>query len=117
LQRLPRGTIERAQVGGKILVQKHPGAAHLGPWDASCLGPLAQLFGVEAQELGGFLEVKGAHIWPPRELRAPMARRSRQGQGTGMPQRHLSDAARQRNRSGSSSPAPQDLNRQVSALA
>ena len=76
MQRLPRGTIERAQVGGKIILQKHPGAAHLGPWNAARLGTLAQFLGVDMEKVRSLAEVKSTHLWPPRELRAPMTRRS-----------------------------------------
>jgi hypothetical protein len=62
LQRLPRGTIERAQMGGKIILQKHPGAAHLGPWYASRLGALAQFLGVNAEKPCGLLKVERTHI-------------------------------------------------------
>jgi len=54
LQRLPWGTIERAQISCKILLQKHPAAANLGPWNAARSGAFAQFFGVQVQEAGGF---------------------------------------------------------------
>jgi hypothetical protein len=73
LQRLPRSNIERTQVGGKVLLEEHPGTADLGPWNSPCFGPLAQLFGVEAEEGRRFLEVEGTHTAVPQALRAPMA--------------------------------------------
>jgi hypothetical protein len=86
LQRLPRGTIERAQVRDKVLLQEHPGAAHFGPRNASCLGPIAQLLGVDPQELRGFGEAKSAHMNPPWTASAPMVKAPREkAEGRQMP--------------------------------
>lgn len=113
MQRLPRGTIERAQVGGKIILQKHPGAAHLGPWNAPRLGPLAKLLGVEVKESRSFMKVESAHLWPPREVRAPMERRSYMEWGRKETLRRIiSRATRLSNWSEQASPAPQSLNLQ-----
>lgn len=73
MQRLPRSNIKRAQVGGKVLLEEHPGSADLGPWNSPRFGPLAQLFGVQAEEGGGRLKVEGMHTAVPRAFTAPMA--------------------------------------------
>ena len=113
MQRLPRGTIERAQVGGKIILQKHPGAAHLGPWNASRLGALAQFLGVEVEKTRSLVKVESAHLCPPRELRAPMARRfCTEWGGQDVPLWEFSRTARLSNWIEQASPAPQSLNLQ-----
>jgi len=82
LQRLPRSNIERTQVGGKVLLEEHPGTADLGPRNSPCFGPLAQLFGVEAEEGRRLFEAEGTHTAAPQAFRAPMAGHS-PGRGGG----------------------------------
>jgi hypothetical protein len=84
LQRLPRSNIERAQVGGKVLLQEHPGSPDFRPWNSPRLGSLAQLFGVEAEEGRRLFKAEGTHTPAPEALRAPMAGYS-PGQGRGSP--------------------------------
>ena len=46
---------------GKIFFQEHPGAAHFRSWYLSHARELSQRFGVDAQELCGFLESQRFH--------------------------------------------------------
>lgn len=61
LQRLPIGTIKRAQVLGKVFLQKDPRAADLGAGDSASLGALAEYFRVDAQKCGRFFESESVH--------------------------------------------------------
>jgi len=51
-------------VGARSSSRKHPGAAHLGPWNAPCLGPVAAVPRVETEKGCGLAKVEGTHEWP-----------------------------------------------------
>lgn len=55
LQRLPRLSIERTQIIGKVFVDEHPTLPDLGPENQASLDAAAQFLGVQAQEKGGLL--------------------------------------------------------------
>lgn len=38
----------------KVVLEEHPGAAHLGTWNLAELGPAAQLLRVDLEECSGF---------------------------------------------------------------
>ena len=50
MQRLPRLRIGGSEVGRKVILEKHPGAANFGTGDDAKLGATAELFGVTAEE-------------------------------------------------------------------
>jgi hypothetical protein len=61
LQRLPETNIKRAQVGGKIVGQKDPGAADFGTRNATALYTPTQLFGMHPEEFRRLPEPKRTH--------------------------------------------------------
>jgi len=61
LQRLPGSSIERAQVPGKVVFEKHPGAPDLGAGNAAGAGGMAQRFWMHVQEGGCVLKAQGVH--------------------------------------------------------
>jgi hypothetical protein len=67
LQRLPGTNIKRAQVGGKVVGQKDPGAADFGTGNTTNFGPATQFLGMKSEESGGLDEPKGA--WPVNHRR------------------------------------------------
>ena len=61
MQRLPGTNIERAQIGGKIVIDEHPGAADLGAGDAAGLGALTEFLRVKFEKGSGVFEAKSEH--------------------------------------------------------
>lgn len=61
MQRLPGTNIERAQIGGKIVIDEHPGAADLGAGNPASFGALAEFLRMEFEKGGGVFEAKSDH--------------------------------------------------------
>jgi hypothetical protein len=61
LQRLPGGRIKRAEIGGKVVLEKDPALAGLRAGDDAGAGFLLHRHGVHVEEVGRLLDVQCSH--------------------------------------------------------
>jgi len=61
LQRLPRRRIKRAQIFGKVILDKYPALADFSGGHTACLGTAAQLFRVQLEKVGSLFKIKRLH--------------------------------------------------------
>jgi hypothetical protein len=65
LQRLPIRSIKRAQVIGKVILDKHPALAHFGSRYTASLGAAAEFFGMQLEKSGSLFKIKRLHDGRP----------------------------------------------------
>jgi len=72
-----------------------PGTPRRGPpwpWNAPCLGPVAQFLGVETEKGCGLAKVEGTHEWPPSRAQGAHGEALPKGVGRGISQWERSHA-------------------------
>jgi hypothetical protein len=63
---LPIGSIQRAHIGDKIILDKYPAFAGFGPGNQSPLGFLAQFLSIHLEEVCSLGEIKRSHGYQTR---------------------------------------------------